>query len=212
MEHRKMNQYVYRKNQFDNHIIDIIRTSDNAVILEKNLDDWSDYLIWLSEGNMIEMEAPALLDLEPTIPPVEPEPIPEPEPEEIILYRYIERRDTDALLRLPDNKIIGPENTKEWKKYQDWLADGNSIEPPIEDPIPVPASVSPLQMRRALRTLGLKDSVDWLVSTLDQEGQESWEYAIEIQRNDTLIRGAAAALGKTEEDIDNLFRLAATYI
>ena len=71
--------------------------------------------------------------------------------------------------------------------------------------------VSPLQMRRALRQQGLADAVAAYVAAQDADTQDAWEYAVEIRRTDALIVQAASALGKTEAEIDDLFRLAATF-
>lgn len=70
--------------------------------------------------------------------------------------------------------------------------------------------VSPLQIRRALRQAGLYASVMAYVATQDDNTQEAWEYAVEIRRDDALITQAAAQLGQTDEQVDGLFRLAAT--
>ena len=81
----------------------------------------------------------------------------------------------------------------------------------LEDYVaPVPASVSPLQIRKALRQMEIKASIDAYLATQDDETQESWEYAVQIDRDNPLIAAAAAELEKTEADIDDLFRLAAT--
>ena len=77
-------------------------------------------------------------------------------------------------------------------------------------PQPVPSSVSPLQIRKALRQMELKASIDAYIATQDDETQESWEYAVQIDRDNPLIAAAAAELEKTEAEIDDLFRLAAT--
>lgn len=75
---------------------------------------------------------------------------------------------------------------------------------------PVPRSVSPLQMRKALRLQNLRASVDAYLEDADEEVREDWEYATQIERSNALLIAAAQALGKTEADLDDLFRLAAT--
>lgn len=77
-------------------------------------------------------------------------------------------------------------------------------------PPPVPSSVTPLQMRKALRMTGLKAQADAYLATLDEQAQEAWEYAIEIRIDDPFIEGARVALGMSEEGRDNLFILAAS--
>lgn len=75
---------------------------------------------------------------------------------------------------------------------------------------PVPKSVTPLQMRKALRQEGLKTSIDTYLAAQDEEVQEAWEYATEVDRDNDMIAACATALGKTTQEIDDLFRLAAT--
>lgn len=50
------------------------------------------------------------------------------------LTGYQARFDTDAVVRLADNAIIGPEHEAEWAEYQAWRAEGNV---PL-DPEPIP--------------------------------------------------------------------------
>jgi hypothetical protein len=75
---------------------------------------------------------------------------------------------------------------------------------------PVPAHVTPRQMRKALRIIGVRSVVDAYVATLTEEQQEDWEYATTIDRNNELIAMAGAGLGMTEDQVNDLFRLAAT--
>ena len=67
---------------------------------------------------------------------------------------------------------------------------------------------SPLQMRRALRQAGLYDTVVAWVATQEDEISEAWEYATFFYRLDPFILVAGPALGKTDEDLDQLFTLA----
>lgn len=71
-------------------------------------------------------------------------------------------------------------------------------------------SVSPLQIRRALRQTGLLDNLTAYVEGSSVEVREAWEYAVQIDRTDPLIVGAAQSLGVTDAQVDDLFRLAAT--
>lgn len=74
---------------------------------------------------------------------------------------------------------------------------------------PVPASVSPSQMRIALADAALLDAVEAFVAVADQATRIRWEYATEIRRDNTTIAAGAAALGMDEAQIDDLFRAAA---
>lgn len=70
--------------------------------------------------------------------------------------------------------------------------------------------VGPLQLRRALRQLGLYQTiVDW-VATQNEEIQEAWEYATVHKRLDPFIVAAVTGLGKTDEEVDAVFQLAIT--
>jgi hypothetical protein len=87
------------------------------------------------------------------------------------------------------------------------LADG-VFTPPAPAVEPVPQSITPLQARKGLRASGLKPMVDAYISTLPEEDQEEWEYALEIRRDSPIIAASAALLPTplTEEEVDELFR------
>lgn len=75
----------------------------------------------------------------------------------------------------------------------------------------VPRSVTPLQMRKALRASGLKATVDAALAAAPEDVREEWEYATEILRDNATLDAMAHALGKTDAEIDALFQLAATF-
>lgn len=77
-------------------------------------------------------------------------------------------------------------------------------------PPPVPASITPLQARKALRVAGFKAAVDAYVATLPVEQQEEWEYARDIYRDNPIIAAGITAGIMTEAQVDDLFRLGAT--
>jgi len=76
---------------------------------------------------------------------------------------------------------------------------------------PVPAEVTPLQMRRALNTAGLRGTVENAVALADQDARDAWEFASVIRRDDPILAAMSAALGKTPAEIDGLFILAASF-
>lgn len=78
----------------------------------------------------------------------------------------------------------------------------------IAGPI-VPQSVTPLQARKALRQANLYDTVMAWIGQQSDEVQETWEYALEIRRDNPIIADVAAALELTEQQVDDLFILAA---
>jgi hypothetical protein len=69
--------------------------------------------------------------------------------------------------------------------------------------------VTPLQMRRALNATELRAAVEAAVAAADQDARDAWQYASVIRRDDPILAAMAAALGKTPEEIDELFALAA---
>ena len=73
-----------------------------------------------------------------------------------------------------------------------------------------PRSVTPLQMRKALNSLGLRKQVEDYVKTLGPDAVDSWEYASVIERDNALIEQTAKQFNKTEEDVDDIFRLASS--
>jgi hypothetical protein len=127
---------------------------------------------------------------------------------------------------------IGPETVEDLPEGVEMVTDGTEV---VEDdvevaigytydrdaetftapapPAPhVPVEVAPLQMRRALRQLGLKHTVDAFLTTLDEETIEAWEYATTVRRDNQLITMAGHGLGMSEAQIDDLFRLAETLL
>jgi len=75
---------------------------------------------------------------------------------------------------------------------------------------PVPQTVSPRQIRLALNQLGLRATVEQAVASGSQDLRDWWEYALDIERNNALVIGMAGQLGITEQQLDDLFRLAST--
>ena len=68
---------------------------------------------------------------------------------------YKARHDTDAVVRLSDNMIIGPEHEEEWAEYQAWLAEGNAPDEP--DPLPEPLPEPTIQEKLASVGLNIDD-------------------------------------------------------
>jgi len=68
--------------------------------------------------------------------------------------------------------------------------------------------VSMRQARLALLQAGLLTSVEEAVAAGDEAGKITWEYATEVRRDDPLVTKLSAALGLTEQQLDDLFTLA----
>lgn len=87
-----------------------------------------------------------------------------------------------------------------------------SMQPQGGTPVdPVPESVSPRQIRRALNLLGLRAAVEAAIGAAPAEIQDDWEYGLEVRRDWPALNIMANALGLTSEQVDDAFKLAATF-
>lgn len=73
---------------------------------------------------------------------------------------------------------------------------------------PVPKSVSPNQIRRALTRSGLRTLVEAAVAAGDQDLKDWWEFAAPVERDHPLVVAMAADLGVSDTQLDDLFILA----
>lgn len=119
---------------------------------------------------------------------------------------YQSRFDTDAVVRLSDNMIIGPENLTEWAEYQDWLAEGNTPLPPAPLPVYVPPQVPMWAVRTVLQNDNLFDQAQAAIeASTDNALKNVWEYGNFADRNSAAIASLSAALGLTSEQVDQMF-------
>lgn len=94
------------------------------------------------------------------------------------------------------------------RDYAEIIDQGIEIAAYVVPPPPIPTSVTPLQIRKAIRISGLKSQVDAYISALDEEVVEAWEYATMIERNNTFVLGAQEAFSMSDQQVDDLFVLA----
>jgi len=66
------------------------------------------------------------------------------------------------------------------------------------------------QARLALLQQGMLSQVESAVAGAGQAAQIEWEYSSTVERDKALVQAIAPALGLTETQLDDLFRLAAT--
>jgi len=96
----------------------------------------------------------------------------------------------------------------------DTLEDGLIVRRPVleEIALEIPSVVSPYQARVALLNAGLLDAVETLMANpgTPAAARIAWEYATVIQRHSPFINTLGPALGLSETQIDDLFRVAAT--
>lgn len=102
---------------------------------------------------------------------------------------------------------VAEEITKDFPKWFD----------PTPAPVPVPepetpdvpATITALQARLVLDSMGALDAVEEFIGKAGGAAKIVWEYATVIERHSPLVDGAAAALGMTGDQMDDLFRAAA---
>ena len=74
----------------------------------------------------------------------------------------------------------------------------------------VPRSITRGQFKQALLQLGLLDTVDAAIAAAPRSAQIDYADRLDFERDNPLVLEMAAALGKTEAEIDDLFKLGAT--
>ena len=128
----------------------------------------------------------------------------------------------------PDTgELIRTETPAEWMELTDvappefdpatagcfWRGDHWEIVPGEVPSDPVPKVVSMRQARLALLGAGLLAQVNTAVANMPgAEGDAArieWEYAQEVRRDSPLVAALSAALGLTDETLDNLYKVAA---
>lgn len=141
------------------------------------------------------------------------------------MFNYRKRRDTNAVVRLTDNAIIGPENTLDWEEYQTWLAEGNTPEEPETETPTVPSTISDRQFFQQAAVLsiitqsealaavqtgtipsvlqsivdGIQDPTEKFAATMLLAG------ATVFERNHPFTNAVGAALGWSNDQIDQFF-------
>ena len=84
--------------------------------------------------------------------------------------------------------------------------------PAVAEPVADPEgpSVDDLQIRLALNASGLREAVELAVLGSDQSTKDWWDRASNFKRLNPMVVALGAALGKTDEEMDGLWALAAT--
>ena len=90
-----------------------------------------------------------------------------------------------------------------------WITDCNGgwIAPPPPAPV-VPSKVTMRQARLQLAELGVYQTVNIAVATMGDMAQIEWEYAIDVERSNSITQAMIALLGWTEEQTDAYFTAA----
>ena len=85
-----------------------------------------------------------------------------------------------------------------------------NIQPPVPAPVIIPSAVTMRQARLALLQSDLLSQVNTAVAAADEATKITWEFSTEVQRGNALVATLTVALGLTEQQVDDLFVLAAT--
>lgn len=117
---------------------------------------------------------------------------------------------TTNILRLADGALIPADlENSDYALYLKWLDAGNIPGTADPAPPPVPASISPRQLRLALLGMGLLDQVEQAVAAQPKAVQIAWQFATEFSRGHDELNALAVAMGFSSADIDALFVAAA---
>jgi hypothetical protein len=77
-------------------------------------------------------------------------------------------------------------------------------------PDPGPPPVSAWKVRKALTAAGLRDQIEAAVAAASQDITDAWEYAGSFECDHPLILSMVEQMGLTDEQVDQVFTLAAT--
>lgn len=71
-------------------------------------------------------------------------------------------------------------------------------------------NVTPRQIRQALNSLGLRSSVEAAVAAGNQDLKDWWEFSTYFGRTHPVVISMGQSLGQSEQDMDDLWELAAS--
>ena len=94
-----------------------------------------------------------------------------------------------------------------YQEYLQWLAEGNTPEPYIAPPPPIPTTVTRFQALAILAAGGYLDTVRTYINTLDPNNVQrlAWENAADWERTSPTLNALAAMLGLDDTQVDDLF-------
>jgi hypothetical protein len=95
----------------------------------------------------------------------------------------------------------------DYQQYLQWLAAGNTPDPYVAPPPPIPASVTRFQALATLSAAGHLPAIRTYIATLDQDNitRLAWENAADWERSSPTLAALATMLGLTDTEVDDLF-------
>jgi hypothetical protein len=115
-----------------------------------------------------------------------------------------------CILRNGGEFIPTDQANTDYAAYLTWLAEGNTPEP-ADVPAPPPIQpISPRQIRMALTRADLRTYVEAAVLAGGQDLKDWWEFSTSFERLNPQVIAMGEDLGKTPEELDDLWLLAST--
>ena len=112
------------------------------------------------------------------------------------------------IFRVTDNAWIPPDpaNT-DYAAYLEWLAEGNTPEPYVPPPPPIPTTVTRFQALATLAAGGWLDVVHTYIDALPRSNVQrlAFENATDWERTSPTVNALAQMLGLSAAQVDELF-------
>jgi hypothetical protein len=116
--------------------------------------------------------------------------------------------DSTNIVRVADATYIPADfaNT-DYQQYLQWLAEGNTPDPYVAPPPPIPSTVTRFQALATLAAGGYLDTVHAYIDTLPRSNitRLAFENASDWERTSPTVNALATMLGLTDAQVDELF-------
>lgn len=120
--------------------------------------------------------------------------------------------DSTTIVRVADSAYIpaDPANT-DYQQYLAWVDAGNTPEPYVAPPTPIPQTVTRFQALATLAAGGWLDTVYVYIDNLPRTDitRLAFENATDWERSSPTVNALATMLGLTDAQVDDLFTAAA---